>query len=75
MIKVTILLMYIPTGELYAEGVQLLENEEQFDQLKDLMSEAVRGKLAFIKIGGKTDQFVGKEMLIKSKIILDRCEQ
>lgn len=76
-IRVEIDVHYVPTGLLVGTGVQWLADENEFELLKDLLSESVRGGHAFLKLANAQEQhevFIGRETLIKSKITLRRCE-
>lgn len=79
-IKVSINVHYVPTNETVGIGIQWLDTEEEFDQLKDLLSESVRGNVAFLKLPGagasaKDEIFIGQDLLRLSKITVKRCEQ
>ena len=74
-IRVEITIHHIPTTHDIANGVQWVDTENDFDQIKDLLSCAVRGTLAFLKLSNtEGDVFIGRDILIQSKIILKRCD-
>lgn len=74
-IRVEIDVHYVPTMELVCMGVQWLDGDNEVDLLKDLLSESVRGRHAFLKLCNAGDDiFIGREVLIKSKITVRRCE-
>lgn len=75
-IRVEIEVVYIPTMGVVGTGVQWIDDESQLEELKDLLSESVRGRHAFLKLGSaKSEIFIGREILILSKITVKRCEQ
>lgn len=74
-IRVEIDVHYVPTMTLIGTGVQWLANADELDQLKDLLSESVRGAHAFLKLGSAYDEiFIGRQILMNSKITVRRCE-
>lgn len=73
-IRAKICVYYIPRPFVVGNGVQWLDSESELEQLKDLMSDAVRGKIAFLKLNNAEEEiFIGRDILTKSKITL-KCE-
>jgi len=75
-IRVEIEVVYVPTMGIVGTGVQWLADETELELLKDLLSESVRGRHAFLKLANAHDEiFIGREILIQSKITVKKCEQ
>lgn len=71
------ILVYNSRNSLLARGVETVDAIEEYEVLKDLMIEAVTGKLSFLKLRDEdgTDSFLGVAVLKKSKIIVKPIDE